>query len=163
MTVLTHHLLPAVLLLSAAGPVLAQWRYANEVDKMTGKASPLAIVRSDDSLDLPFPYKGPNYGRLQVRNLPGTGLETLFFVDKGQMICPGYENCYVMVKFDDKPPMKFSTVKASDHDPKVTFLRDAKKFVAQAKNAKTILVQATFFHAGTQVLTFKTPTSLEWK
>lgn len=144
------------------GNAAGQWRLQSIEDKMSGKPTRLAVVKSADSLSLDFPYKGENRGELAIRQHPAHGLDVIFTVDKGQIICSRISSCEVVVKFDDKPPMKFGANGPDDHSSTVLFLRDAKRFIAQAKDAKVILVQATYYKAGGQVLTFSTPGGLQW-
>lgn len=144
-------------------PSFAQsWAYDNEVDKMTGKESKTAWVRSENSLRLEFPYAGPNYGTLSVRRHPKYGTDVIVQIDKGQVMCRAYDPCSVMVRFGDAKPVRFSGLPSSDHDSTVVFLQPASKFIAQAKSAKKILVQLTLFRGGDQILEFSTPNTLNW-
>lgn len=141
----------------------ADWKYSTPTDAMTSKPIKLAVLQSDNSLDLDRPYSGVNYGNLVIRQSPRQGLDIMFSVDKGQIICDRYNGCAVSVRFDDAPPMRFNAGGSSDHDSKVLFLRNESKFVAAAAKAKRILVQVVIYQAGQQVLEFSSPKPLEWK
>jgi hypothetical protein len=143
-------------------PALADWKYDETIDKMSGKKTAHATMESSNSLDLSFPYKGANHGNLTVRQHPSYGLDVIFSIDKGQLLCSSYDGCNVSVKFDDKPPVKFSASSAADHDSKVIFLRTTSRFVESARKAKTILIQPTVYQAGSPVLEFKTSAPLQW-
>lgn len=138
------------------------WAYDNDVDKMTGKESKTAWVRSDNSLRLEFPYAGPNYGTLNVRRHPKYGTDVIVQIDKGQLMCRSWEPCAVMVRFDDAKPIRFTGYPSADHDTTVVFLKPQAKFIERAKSAKKILIQLTLFRGGDQVLEFSTPNSLNW-
>lgn len=138
------------------------WAYDNDVDKMTGKESKTAWVRSENSLRLEFPYAGPNFGTLSVRRHPKYGTDVIVQIDKGQVLCRSFDPCSVMVRFDEAKPVRFTGLPAADHDSTVVFLQPAAKFIAQAKTAKKILVQLTLFRGGDQVLEFSTPNTLNW-
>lgn len=145
-----------------SGAACAEWQYEKDADAMTGKSSARARMQSDNSLDLDFPYKGANFGYLQVRQHPRYGLDVIFSINKGQLMCPSYSGCSVMVKFDDKPPVRFNATGPEDNSTTVIFLGNAPRFIAEAQKAKRILVQPTIYHAGAPVLTFTTGKPLEW-
>lgn len=140
----------------------ASWEYENKVDKMSGEDAKMAWVRSDNSLNLQFPYSGPNYGSLWIRRHPKYGTDVIVKIDKGQVLCRSYEPCSVMVKFDDAKPVRFTGTPSADHDSTMVFLDPVSKFIAQAKTAKKILVQFTVYQAGDQILEFSTPNTLNW-
>ena len=140
----------------------ASWQYGNSVDSMTGKQSDFATVESSNSLSLDFPYKGKNYGHLIVRKHPRYGLSVVFAIDQGQTMCGTSSGCDLLVRFDDRPAVQYSGSASSDHDPKVVFLNNASRFIAEAAKAKKILVQVSLFHAGSPILEFYTPDTLQW-
>ena len=139
------------------------WRYETDVDKMTSKVENTASVTSDNSLDLPFPYKTDyNHGYLNVRG-SGSRPEVLVTINKGQILCPGYgDGCRVTVRFDQAPPVRFGAIGPNDHSSTAFFIHDAKRFVALASKAKKILVQFTMYNAGNQTLEFSPTTPLVW-
>lgn len=152
----------AASLSALALPTMAGWEYQNSTDKMTGKAQRFAQVQSTNSLELGFPYSGRNMGQLIVRQHPKYGLDAIVTVDKGQILCNAFDSCTIQVKFDTAPPVRFMAAPAADHDSKVIFLRDARRFITQAQKAKSILVQIQLFQNGDQVLEFATPAPLTW-
>lgn len=140
----------------------AQWKYDTDKDEMTGKTTTTATVQSSDSLALAFPYGGENRGHLTVRKHPTYGLDVIFQVTKGQIQCSSYSGCSLKVKFDDAQPVTFSGTPAADHSSNYVFLQNTKLFLQKAAKAKRILVQATFFHGGSPILTFDAPMPLVW-
>ena len=140
----------------------ADWSYTGRLDEMTGKRMQIAEIESVNSLALDFPYQGKNHATLQVRNHPRYGLATIFYVDKGQLICSRYKGCNLLVRFDDQPPVTFSGGESADHDAKIIFIQNSKKFIAEAKKAKRILISVGFFHNGDQTLTFTSAVPLVW-
>lgn len=147
----------------SAGAMAAGWDYHETTDQMTGKVTRTAQIESTNSLELGSPYKGQNQGRLSVRQHPRYGLQAIFDVEKGQIMCRSYDDhCGILIRFDNAPPVRFSGGEASDHNPTVVFIRDPKRFIAAAEKAKRILVQAEYFHNGAQVLTFDAGAPLAW-
>lgn len=147
---------------AAAVDTGTEWKYSKDVDAMTSKMSSSAMITSENSLDLNFPYKGSNYGRLVVRNHPKEGLGLIFMVEKGQIICNNYRGCPISIRFDDAPALQFTGNHPSDSSSNAIFINQASKFIAPAKKAKKILVQVTMYQAGSQVLEFKSTKPLEW-
>lgn len=151
----------AVLLLVGSA-ARADWQYTTQDDKMTGKPTQHAILESNNSLNLPFPYSGQNNGRLYIRRHPKSGLNVIVRVDKGQILCSSFDSCSVMVRFDNAQPIRVPAVGSGDHDSTVIFLENEARFVAAAKKASKILVQFTMYQAGEQVLEFHSSKPLEW-
>lgn len=151
----------ASLAVAACIPAQAQWVYQASEDEMSGKVMTTATAVSVNQLDLPFPYDGANHGYLSVRNSP-LGLQVIYSVDKGQVLCPSRAGCHVTVRFDDDKPTRFSARPANDRSPEFVFLSDQRRFTARAKTAKTIRVQADMYRAGAPVTKFHTPEGLEW-
>ncbi|MDX4957883.1 hypothetical protein [Delftia acidovorans] len=140
----------------------AQWVYEKQEDKMTSKTASFARVKSVGSLNLEFPYRGTNHGWIEVRQHPTYGLDVIFSIEKGQILCSTYQGCPVHVRFDDGAVMKFEGVGAADHDSKIVFLNNPKRFIAAAAKAKKILLQANIYKAGAPVVEFKTESPLVW-
>lgn len=154
--------LTAVALLALLHTVaLADWRYSKDVDQMTGKARVIAELESNNQLDLDYPYKGRNFGRLYVVQKPGRKLEVLFIIERGQLVCP-IEDCAVTIRFDEQTAQRFSVVPPDDHSSTVLFINSTSSFIAKAKKAKRILVAATVYQSGTPVLEFRSVEPLSW-
>ncbi len=141
---------------------LAQWSYETEQDKMTSKVKKTAVIKSDNSMDLDFPYKGKNHGWIQVRQHPQWGLDVIFLIDKGQIICNSYQGCPIQVRFDEGKVQTFEGTKPADHSSTAVFLNNPKRFIQSASKAKRILIQANIYKSGSQVLEFVAPQPLSW-
>ena len=146
---------------AAADAAASKWEYEEKKDEMTSKLHRSAVVRSDNTISLDFPYKGSNYGQLTVRQHPQYGLDVIFAVDKGQFSCSIY-NCKAVVKFDEGAPVTYSASEPADHSSNVMFIQNKQDFIRRAKSAKTIRVQTTYYQNGDQVLTFSSG-PLVWK
>lgn len=138
-----------------------QWTYDTSIDKMSGKVARYASVDADDHLSFSFPYQGPNKPSLLVRVHPKYGTNVMLQIEKGQFIC-GYNDCSVMVRFDDKPAIRFTATEPADHSSTALFLSPAKKMIAGLKTSKIVHIQATFYQEGDHIMTFQTA-GLEWK
>jgi hypothetical protein len=140
----------------------ADWQYQSDIDKMTSKKTTQAVLESNNSLSLPFPYAGKNKARLQVRQHPKYGLDVFLDIDKGQIMCSSYRGCPITIRFDSTPAIKFSGNEPADSSSDTIFIQGPQKFIAAAKKAKVILVEITMYQAGNQILEFQTTKPLEW-
>lgn len=157
-------ILAAITLLAAihASAWADGWDYSNSTDPMTGKPISTARLASYNTLNLDFPYKGENRGRLLVRRHPTHGLDVIFTIDKGQLMCDSYRGCSATLRFDDGKPMTFRGGESADYDKTVMFLLDRRRFVEAARKAKLIRVQVTIYQAGDQVLEFNSSPPLSF-
>lgn len=137
-----------------------KWDYSTETDAMNSKVTRQASLTSENALHFPFPYQGNTYGFLTIRHRASDGLTAIFQVSDGQIIC--MMGCSVKVRFDDKPAMRFSAEPPSDHSSKVIFLEPASKFVSELKKSKKVLVEVTYYSAGTNISEFAT-SGFKWE
>src|SRR3546814_17051972 len=72
------------------------------MDEMRGTVTKTARLTSSNEVNLQFPY-GTVSGYIEVRKRPTDGLNVMFLVDKGQILCRSYSDGHVSVKFDDQP------------------------------------------------------------
>lgn len=140
----------------------ADWQYTTSTDPMTSKAMSLAVLESNNSLELSFPYNGSNYGRIAVRQHPQDGLAVIISVGKGQILCSAFSTCDVLIRFDDKPAARYPATPSSDGNPRFVFLKYSSGFIKEARNAKSTLVQLDMFQQGSQVLRFFSAKPLDW-
>lgn len=140
----------------------AEWSYEEVTDRMTSKITTYAGIQSANSLNLGFPYKGQNYGLLTVRQHPQHGLDVTISIDKGQILCSSYNGCPVEVRFDSKPPIRFSGSGTADRSSTRVFLNNVPRFISEAKKANRILVSMNIYQEGAPVLEFYSTAPLEW-
>jgi len=138
-----------------------KWTYSADIDPMSGKEARYASVDADSDLDFSFPYQKPNRPSIFIRVHPKYGTDVILRVEKGQFICR-YDSCSVMVRFDDKPAVRFTATQPSDNSSTSLFLSPSKKMIAGLKTSTVVRVQATFYQEGDQIMTFQT-TGLSWK
>lgn len=140
----------------------SKWEYSENKDEMRGTTTRYASLDSENEVDMEFPY-GTVRGKLLVRKRPEDGLNVIFSVEKGQVLCNGISgNSYVSIKFDDKPVQKFSCTDSSDGSSEHAFIEAASRALAGLKGAKRTIIEAEFFQRGRQQFTFDTA-GLDWK
>lgn len=154
----------AVVMLGFWGSIHAgQWRYPDDVDKMTGKKTSYAVLTSDNTLSLGSPYAGLNHGQITVRRHPQYGTDVMIGVDKGQILCRSYDGCTIKIRFGDGTAQSFSAMPPADHSSNLVFVSNKTRFIDAARKNTKILVQLPMFREGEQVLEFSTPVQLVWK
>ena len=133
----------------------AAWDVRESQDEMTGKKLVSASVESANVANFGWPYQGDTRGWLMVRKHPRFGQDVLFGIENGQIVCRA-SGCNVLVRFDDRPPVKFGAVGPEDHDPKMIFFTNTKKFVDELRKAKRVRVAVTVHREGQPVFEFDT-------
>lgn len=131
-----------------------RWRYSTDTDKMTSKVTRFANITSENSFNFAPPYEGDTYGSLMIRQRASDGLSAMFSISRGQFIC--MQSCRINVRFDDKPAMRFTGIQPADYSSTDVFLSPASKFLAEIKKSKKVLIEATYYSAGSRVSEFKT-------
>ena len=67
------------------------------------------------------------------------------------------------MKFDYNAAKEYKTSSADDCSLDVLFIDNAKYFIAKAKTAKTIKIEAEFYQEGNRVFTFTADKPLKWE
>jgi len=127
---------------------------------MTGQKMRAASVTSSNSVNFDFPYAGEQRAKLIIRRMRG-GEGVILSIEKGQLTCGGYYGRRVSVRFDEKPARRFTVTEPADHDSTMVFIRNEKSFIAEAKKAKIIRIEAIVYQNGSPVFEFNTA-GLEW-
>lgn len=138
-----------------------KWVYSGDYDRMRGTTDRYANLSSENSVNLGFPY-GEVYGRLQVRKRSTDGLNIMFSIDKGQILCRSYTESYLSIKFDNGPIQRFSCTGAADGTSEVSFIISARKFLNSLIKSNQIIVEVPLYQNGSRQFTFETK-GLDWK
>jgi hypothetical protein len=139
----------------------SKWEYSEDKDEMRGTSAKFAELQSENEVDLDFPY-GVVHGRLWIRRRAEDGLNVAFEVEKGQVLCHGFRDSYVSIKFDDGPIKRYRCTGSSDGSSETAFLNGESGLVSELKRSKRAIVEAEFYQKGNQQFTFKTA-GLIWK
>jgi hypothetical protein len=137
-----------------------RWQYDESSEKMGRGTVKTAIVRSLNEVQFGFPYSGEQRGTLLLRVHPKHGKDVILGVEKGQFLC-GIYNCNVAVRFDNGKVQNFTAVGPADHSTTMLFLRGYDRFIAGARKAKKVYIEAQFFQQGTRVFEFDI-SGLKW-
>jgi hypothetical protein len=138
---------------SAALVAQRKWTYSETVDEMTSKKITFASVRSENTIELDFPYQGAQHARLMFRR-KGSDLDALFFLEKGQILCGSYDGCTIDVRFDEAAPTKFRMLEPDDNSTETLFFSDPARLLSKLEAADKVLVSVTLYQAGTHTFEF---------
>ncbi|MBB5609336.1 MULTISPECIES: hypothetical protein [unclassified Janthinobacterium] len=137
-----------------AAPTGKQWHYDASEDKMDGATTYYAHVYSTNSVNFSFPYSGEQNATLTLRSGKRQGRDVMFSIRKGQILCHSYQDCTVLVRFDDEKAVNYPAVGAADNSSETIFLRNYDKFVAKLKKAKRVRISIDIYHQGAPVFEF---------
>lgn len=135
---------------------------AAQKDDMTGKEMQFAETYSTNTQDLHWPYGPSVRGELTIRKHPRYGKSVIVTLTKGQILCRSYENCTIMVRFDDGKPEKYSAIGPADGSSDQVFIRNYDKFVTSLKKANVVRIELPLYQDGNRAWNFNV-SDLEWK
>jgi hypothetical protein len=137
-----------------------RWQYDEFSEKMGRGTVKHATVRSINEVHFDFPYIGAQRGTLHLRTHPKYGKDVMLSIEKGQFLC-GIYNCQVAVRFDNGKAQNYTAVEPADHSTTMLFIRGYDRFIASARRAKKVYIEAQFFQQGTRVFEFDI-SGLKW-
>jgi len=120
-----------------------------------------ASVHSLNEVSFRFPYSGSQPARLTLRIDPKFGKDVILQIQRGQFLCSAGSGCIVGVRFDQGKVQYVKARAAHDHSTTHIFLSDYDRFVAQARKAKRVSIEAEFYQEGSQVFEFDA-SDLKW-
>ncbi|OAJ71556.1 hypothetical protein A7976_08595 [Methylobacillus sp. MM3] len=132
----------------------SQWLYNLSDDAMGKGAIHQAEVSSSNTVNFDFPYSGAQRATLTLRIHPRHGKDILFSIEKGQILCHSYEDCSVLVRFDDEKPTNYSAIGAADNSTETIFIRNYSGFVEKMLKAKRVRIAANIYQEGTPAFEF---------
>lgn len=134
--------------------LIQRWEYAQVIDSMSDKKVYFAVITSNNTINLDSPYQGEQHARLTARTHPRWGKDIYFQIEKGQLLCHHYDDCLIMVKFDDKDAVKFYGTPSDDNSTELVFIKDYSRFMAMALKANTVKISIPIYQEGNPVFEF---------
>lgn len=142
-------------------PPPSPWAYTSDVDEMSDRRTSHACTQSTNVVQLDFPYEAQRV-RLCVRQHPRWGQDVIVRLERGgQFLCTSYQACTVRVRFDDGEASAYSALEPSDNSSDTIFIQNDARFVANLRRSSRVIIEANFFQAGAQRMSFETG-QLEW-
>ena len=132
----------------------SQWNYEHDEDPMAKGVANIAMVQSKNTVEFGFPYNGPQHAMLALRTHPRHGKDVILKIERGQFLCQSYEDCTILVRFDDQKAQTFSAIGSSDNSTETIFIRNYSRFVSGMQKAKTVRIAAEIYQQGAPVFEF---------
>lgn len=132
----------------------AQWLYSQSKDPMSKGTTYNAQVLSSNTVNFDFPYAGSQNARLTLRDDPRYGKDLIFSIEKGQILCHSYEDCTVLIRFDDEKATNYSAVGPADNSTETIFIRNYSRFVEKMLKAKRVRISMNIYQEGSPVFEF---------
>jgi hypothetical protein len=135
--------------------VKSNWRFGENVDKMSGAVTKWAMTDSTNKVKMDFPHNGGSEGTIVVfeKNVK-------IHISKGQVMCSNYSGCLIKVKFDDEQPANYAAVGPANGQYDHIYLgysdggNGAKKFMDKLKTAKRVMISLEVYQENNPVWEF---------
>ena len=114
----------------------------------------LAQVPSTNVVLFDSPYDGPQHATLTLRTHPRHGKDIILGIERGQFLCRSYEDCNVLVRFDDQKAVTYAGVGPADNSTESVFIRNYPRFVSSMLKAKRVRISAEVYQEGSPVFEF---------
>jgi hypothetical protein len=132
----------------------SQWSYSQSDDAMGKGTINSAWVPSSNTVNFDFPYSGTQHATLMLRTHPRHGKDVIFYIEKGQILCHTYENCTVLVRFDDESPLYYTAAGAADNSTETIFIHNYNKFIEKMLTSKQVRISANIYQQGAPAFEF---------
>ena len=137
--------------------------YSEKIDEMTDAKIKFASIRSENTVELNFPYGECALTYCVRKNSNGVN-DVYLILSSGQFSGGEYDGSnYVMVRFDDFPATKYTFSEAADGSSDVIFLNNTKDFIKRAKKATKIKIEVPLFQEGNRLFRFSASKPLAWE
>ncbi len=138
----------------ATASLQSKWSYGSSDDPMTSKKIKFAEVSSENTVEFGFPYTGQQVGKLIIRNHPAHGVEVMFVIGNGQVLCNSYSGCNIQIRFDDKKAENWKAIGPADNSNKILFISNDKAFIKKLSSTKVVRLKVPFYQEGEPVFEF---------
>lgn len=121
-----------------------KWTYKSKTNEMTNEVSRYAEIRSIDTENLSY---GPTHLWVVLRSDQSRGRAAFLQTDRSMLECIYAEVCYILARFDDEGPQRFTVT--DDEDGSSTLaLDDPTRFTESMKSARKVKIEAPLFQDG---------------
>jgi hypothetical protein len=132
----------------------SQWLYSHDDDQMSAGKIHHAMVISTNTVEFDFPYGGAQHGALHIRRDGRHGLNVMLSIERGQILCHSFEECSVLVRFDDGEAKRFSGVGPADNSTETVFIEHESRFMKELAKAKRVRISVEIYQQGAPVFDF---------
>ncbi|MDA8107561.1 MAG: zinc ribbon domain-containing protein [Betaproteobacteria bacterium] len=132
----------------------SQWSYSQGNDAMSKGVIHQARVSSSNTVEFSSPYSGAQHAALVLRTHPRFGRDIIFTIERGQFLCRSYEDCTVLIRFDDEQGINFGARGPADNSTETVFIHNYDRFIAKMSKAKRVRVSTNIYRQGAPVFDF---------
>lgn len=143
-----------LLVVGAAPAMAAGWTYRDQPDKEGGTPIRIATLQSRNTVSFAPPNEEEQPAHLTFRVHPRHGRDVLLGLKKARFACR-FDECGVLVRFDEKPAKRFAAAAPGDSSTNTVFIRDYGGFIAAVRTAKKVVIEAAFYQQGTRTFEFE--------
>lgn len=133
----------------------SNWTYSEDTDKIRNAPTYFATTTSVNTIHQDPPYDSATSMQLTIRKSQAYGVDVIFTISSGQMMCPSYEGCSGTIKFDNGPAQRVRFAGPADNSSDTIFLQGARAFIAKLRTAKKLVVEKTLYEAGNPQFEFE--------
>ena len=116
-----------------------------------------ASLRSDNPIQLPFPYAGAQHGTFSLFSGSGQFPSVVAFtIERGQILCA--DRCDVRISFNEKDSQArtFVARSSADHDSTAIYFEDPEALFEAVHAANTFTISVLMYEAGIKRFYFTT-------
>jgi len=135
-------------------PPGSQWNYTHLADTMAKGQIHQAVVLSSNTVTFDFPYSGAQRATLILRTHPRYGKDVIFQIERGQILCPSYEGCSVLVRFGEGEAVSFRAAGPADSSTEAVFIHDYEGFIRRMLRASRVRIAANIYQEGSPTFEF---------
>lgn len=130
------------------------WNYFQNDDLMSKGKTYYATISSSNSVQFGFPYSGKQKGRLVFRTDPKHGKDVMFSIERGQILCPSYDGCKVLVRFDEENASTYKANPPSDNSSETIFIQNYSQFIGKLMKSDRVRLSMDIYQEGSPVFEF---------
>ncbi len=132
------------------------WKYATYDDLASGKTYKLASLKSENSINLDFPYSGQQKGTLSIRRHPRWGFDIYLRVEKGQILSTSsWDNKTMVIRFDNEEVNNWRYNEPSDNSSDYIFVASEDRFYSKLLSSEKIYITINMYQDGQKTFIFK--------
>lgn len=132
----------------------SQWSYYEHDDPMGKGVVYQAEVHSSNTVNFSSPYSGAQFAFLSLRTHPRHGKDIMLRIEKGQFLCRSYEDCTVLIRFDDESAVRYAAIGPSDNKTTIIFIRNYGRFAQKMLKASRVRIAAEIYKEGAPAFEF---------
>lgn len=138
----------------------SNWVYRTERDEARNSEIRFATITSSNEVEFGPPYAGGSSAQMIIRRHPEHGLDIIFTVSPGQLICDVSYGCRALINIDGRQ-QRIRLLMPADYNSEQLFVSGAQSLLAQIRRSHRVIIELSFYQEGNRQFTFDT-TGLEW-